>query len=175
MVKKTRVMDEAGISRAMARIAHEIVERNRGASDLCVLGVQRKGVPLAEALCENICRIEGTTVPCGTLDVTPYRDDLALAHRKTLPNESSIPCDLQDKTVLIVDDVLYTGRTARAAIESVFALGRPKAVQLAALIDRGHRELPIRPDYVGKNLPTAKTEVVAVLGGEEPGVYICDL
>lgn len=177
MGRKAMVMDQAAISRALARITHEIIERNRGAQDLCLLGILRKGVPLAQTLGENIRRFEGIEVPLGVLDVTPYRDDLKPEQKSALPDESRIPCPLQDKTVLIVDDVLYTGRTARAAIESVFSIGRPKAVQLVVLVDRGHRELPIRPDYVGKNIPTAKSEVIAVLTEPidgESGVYICD-
>lgn len=177
MVQKAQIMDEAAVKRALARITHEIIERNRGVEDLCILGIRRRGVPLAEILCENIRRFEGTSVPLGTLDITMNRDDLHPDEKKATAVGSEIPVDVTDKTVLIVDDVLYTGRTARAAIETVFSFGRPKAVQLVALVDRGHRELPIRPDYVGKNLPTAKTEMVAVLTEKmdgETAVYICD-
>lgn len=177
MIQKAQVMDEAAVTRALARITHEIIERNRGVEDLCILGVRRRGVPLAEILCENIKRFEGATVPTGVLDITMNRDDLHPEQKRAAAVGSEIPVDVTDKTVLIVDDVLYTGRTARAAIETVFSFGRPKSVQLVVLVDRGHRELPIRPDYVGKNLPTAKTEVVTVLikGIDgETGVYICD-
>ena len=177
MQPKAQILDAAGISRAMARITHEIIERNRGVDDICLLGVRRRGIPLSEMLAANIERFEGKRVPLGYLDITCHRDDLSKKERESLLAERHIPCDVREKTVIIVDDVLYTGRTARAAMESVFAAGRPKAIQLAVLIDRGHRELPIRPDYVGKNLPTAKTEVVTVLThciDGESAVYICD-
>ena len=177
MVRKAQVMDEAAISRALARITHEIIERNRGAEELCILGVRRRGVPLARILCDNIRRFEGTEVPMGVLDVTPYRDDLHPEEKQANLIGSEIPFDVTDRDVLIVDDVMYTGRTARAAMETVFSFGRPRSVQLVTLVDRGHRELPIRPDYVGKNLPTAKTEVVTVLThciDGESAVYICD-
>ena len=171
-------MDEAALGRAMARITHEIMERNRGVEDICLLGVKRRGIPLAAMLAENIRRFEGSDVPLGHLDIMLHRDDLSDADKKSGAGACFIPCDLRDKTVIIVDDVLYTGRTARAALEAIFAYGRPKAVQLAVLIDRGHRELPIRPDYVGKNLPTSKSEFVSVavrdIDGEN-GVYICDV
>ena len=175
--RKALVMDEAALGRAMARITHEIMERNRGVEDICLLGVKRRGIPLAAMLAENIRRFEGSEVPLGHLDITLHRDDLTEADKQSGAGACFIPCDLREKTVIIVDDVLYTGRTARAALEAVFAYGRPKAVQLAVLIDRGHRELPIRPDYVGKNVPTAKSEFVSVAVREfdgESGVYICD-
>ena len=171
------VMDEAALTRAMARITHEIVERNRGAEGLCLLGVKRRGIPLAAMLAENIRRFEGVDVPVGHLDITLHRDDLSKADKQSAGGACHIPCDIRERTVIIVDDVLYTGRTARAALEAVFAYDRPMAVQLAVLIDRGHRELPIRPDYVGKNVPTAKSEFIAVAVREidgENGVYICD-
>lgn len=173
-MKKTLIMDDAALGRAMARITHEIVERNKGTQGLCLLGVKRRGVPLAQMLADNIERFEGVRVPVGQLDITLHRDDLTEQQRQ-LGGECSIPCDIRDSTVVIVDDVLYTGRTARAAMEAVFAYGRPKAVRLAVLIDRGHRELPIRPDYVGKNVPTSQTEKIAVMlrpVDEENGVYI---
>lgn len=177
MVRKAQVMDEAAVSRALARITHEIIERNRGVDGICILGVRRRGVPLAKTLCDNILHFEGKTVPMGVLDVTLHRDDLHPEEKQAALVGSEIPFDVTDKDVLIVDDVMYTGRTARAAIETVFSFGRPRSVQLVALVDRGHRELPIRPDYVGKNLPTAKTEVVTVLThciDGESAVYICD-
>lgn len=171
-------MDEAAIGRAMARITHEIIERNRGAEGICLLGVKRRGVPLAEMLAENILRFEGVSVPLGSLDITLHRDDISEEERRLAEAACDIPCDITSKTVIIVDDVLYTGRTARAAIEAVFSHARPKELQLAVLIDRGHRELPIRPDYVGKNVPTAKSELISVklerIDGES-GVYICDI
>ena len=177
MKQKAQIMDATAISRAMARITHEIIERNRGVSDICLLGVKRRGVPLASILAENIKRFEGAQVPLGHLDITLHRDDLTEAEKQDAKAECHIPCDIREKTVIIVDDVMYTGRTTRAALEAVFAFARPKAVQLAVLVDRGHRELPIRPDYVGKNVPTARSESVSVRVQEidgETGAYICD-
>ena len=162
MVRKAQVMDEAAVSRALARITHEIIERNRGVDGICILGVLRRGVPLARTLCENILRFEGKTVPMGTLDVTLHRDDLPPEEKQATLVGSEIPFDVTDKDVLIVDDVMYTGRTARAAIETVFSFGRPRSVQLVALVDIGHRELPIRPDFVGKNIPTSREELISV-------------
>ena len=177
MQPKAQIMDAEGIRRAMARITHELIERNRGVEDVCLLGVRRRGEPLARMLAENIARFEGVTVPVGYLDITFHRDDLTDEERERVVADSDIPCDVSEKTVIIVDDVLYTGRTARAAMEAVFKSGRPKAIRLAVLIDRGHRELPIRPDYVGKNVPTAKGEQISVMlcdvDGED-AVYICD-
>lgn len=176
MKRKAQILDEAGISRALARITHEIIERNEGAKEICLLGVKRGGVPLAKTLQNNIEKFEGISVPLGYLDITHHRDDMSADIKQSIGGECHFPCDIRDKTVVIVDDVLYTGRTARAALESVFTYARPKAVQLAVLIDRGHRELPIRPDYVGKNLPTSKTEMVEVSVEEidgDNGVYIC--
>jgi pyrimidine operon attenuation protein/uracil phosphoribosyltransferase len=170
------IMDEPALCRAMARITHEIIERNRGAEELCLLGVHTRGVPLAAMLAENIRRFEGVEVPLGELDITPHRDDRTEEDKQRAIAKRVIPCDVREKTVILVDDVLYTGRTARAALEAVFAEGRPKAVQLAVLVDRGHRELPIRPDYVGKNVPTSKNETVEVrvpATDGEGGVYIC--
>ncbi len=177
MNPKAQIMDATALARAMARITHEIIERNRGAADICLLGVKRRGIPLAAMLAENIRRFEGVEVPLGSLDITLHRDDMTDQEKQHAAEECIIPCDIRKKTVIIVDDVLYTGRTARAALEAVFAHDRPLAVQLAVLIDRGHRELPIRPDYVGKNLPTSRSEQVSVM--LEPidgstGVYICD-
>ena len=177
MKRKAIIMDEAALRRAMARITHEIIERNRGAEDICLLGVMRRGIPLAAMLAENILRFEGVEVPLGSLDITLHRDDLSEQDKQGAPVGCRIPCDIREKNVIIVDDVIYTGRTARAALEAVFANARPKAVQLAVLVDRGHRELPIRPDYVGKNVPTSKSERVAVAVKEidgESGVYICE-
>ncbi len=174
---KAQILDATAISRAMARITHEIIERNDGVGRLCLLGVKRRGIPLAEMLAANIERFEGVRVPLGQLDITPHRDDLTEQEKQEITAECHIPCDIRDKTVIIVDDVMYTGRTARAALEAVFAHARPQAVQYAVLVDRGHRELPIRPDYVGKNVPTARTESVSVcveaIDGET-AAYICD-
>ncbi|MHB1987504.1 MAG: bifunctional pyr operon transcriptional regulator/uracil phosphoribosyltransferase PyrR [Acidimicrobiales bacterium] len=164
-------MDAEEVSRALRRIAHEIIERNHGLEDLAVVGLQTGGVPLAEHLVRVLTDIEGVTVPFGTLDVAFYRDDIGL--RPVLPEEvTAIPIDLAGKTVVLVDDVLFTGRTVRAALDALADHGRARAVQLAVMVDRGHRELPIRPDYVGKNLPTRRDEVVDV-GAD--GVVIGDL
>lgn len=173
MERKVQVMDQVTMTRSLARITHEIIERNEGCRDVVLLGVKKRGVAVAQALAQNILRFEGKQVPCGFLDVTPYRDDFTAEEKSLRATPSVIPCDIQNKVVVIVDDVFYTGRTARAAVQAVFALGRPKAVQLAVLIDRGHREIPIRPDYVGKNIPTAKHELVSVVtSGEDAGAYI---
>lgn len=177
MKQKAQIMDATAISRAMARITHEIIERNCGAANICLLGVKRRGIPLAAMLAQNIERFEGVRVPLGYLDITLHRDDMTEQEKLHAAQECHIPCDIREKTVIIVDDVMYTGRTARAAMEAIFAHDRPKAVQLAVLIDRGHRELPIRPDYVGKNVPTARNERIAVLLEEidgETNAYICD-
>ncbi len=174
---KSQIMDEIALTRAMARITHEIIEKNNGAENVILLGVKRRGVPLSQMLADNIERFEGIKVPVGYLDITRHRDDLTEADKQSLAGECHFPCDITDKTVIIVDDVLYTGRTARAAIESVFAFGRPKALQLAVLVDRGHRELPIRADYVCKNLPTSQSEKVLVRLNEidgETGVFIAE-
>ena len=162
MELKSTVMDETAVRRSMARITHEIIEKNKGTDDMMFLGVRRRGVPLAQMLAENVERFEGTKIPVGYVDISLYRDDLTEKKDKPETGESYIPFDVTGKKVIIVDDVIYTGRTARAAIEAVFDHGRPQEIQLAVLIDRGHRELPIRPDYVGKNLPTSRTEVVSV-------------
>lgn len=177
MKAKATVMDRAALVRAVTRITHEILERNGGVADVCILGIKRRGVPLAKMLCENIKRFEGSTVPLGYIDITRHRDDMSDEDKMVNVSETYIPCDVTDKTVIIVDDVLCTGRTSRAAIECVFSSGRPRSLQLVALVDRGHRELPIRPDYVGKNVPTSKNETVCALFDEldgETGVYICD-
>ena len=176
MKQKTQIMDATSISRAMARITHEIIERNQGVTNICLLGVKRRGIPLSRVLAENIKRFEGVEVPLGYLDITKHRDDMTEQEKAHTAEECHIPCDIREKTVIIVDDVMYTGRTARAALEAVFAYGRPQEVQLAVLVDRGHRELPIRPDYVGKNMPTSRSEFVSVMLDEvdgETGVYIC--
>ncbi len=167
------VMTGDDVRRALTRIAHEIVEKNRGAEGVVLAGIQRKGVPLAGRLRDLIRQFEGVEVPVGTLDITLYRDDvLDRAHEV---RSTEIPVDVTGRTVVLVDEVFFTGRTTRAALDAVTDLGRPAAVRLAVLVDRGHRELPIRPDYVGKNLPTARREYVRVhlreLEGED-AVYI---
>ena len=164
------VLDARDVSRALTRISHEILERNKGAQDLLLLGLHTRGVPLAKRIAEKIKAVEGTPVPVGTLDVTMYRDDLRLRPARTLaPTE--IPSEgIDDKVVVLVDDVLYSGRTIRSALDALNDIGRPRAVQLAVLVDRGHRELPIRADFVGKNLPTSLAEKVAVrLAGYDDG------
>ncbi len=173
---KAKIMDESTINRTMARITHEVLERNGGVSDLCIFGVKNRGVPLAKKLCDNIKIFEGVDVLFGELDITMKRDDITEQVKLVKATSSVVPCDITDKKVLIVDDVLYTGRTAKAALETLFSYGRPKSVQLAVLIDRGHRELPIRPDYIGKNVPTSGTETVVVdlTSQDNAGVYIFD-
>jgi pyrimidine operon attenuation protein/uracil phosphoribosyltransferase len=163
------VLDPRDVARALTRISHEILERNKGASDLVLLGIPSRGVPLARRIAERIASVEGEAVPTGSLDVTMYRDDLRLkAPRALMPTE--IPADGVDgKVVVLVDDVLYSGRTIRAALDALGDLGRPKAVRLAVLVDRGHRELPIRADFVGKNLPTSTAERVRVRLAELDG------
>ncbi len=159
---KASIMDETAIERALMRIAHQILERNRGADRLCLIGISRRGVPLAERIARNIKNIEGVSLAIGTMDITLYRDDLSADPDFPRVTGTNVPFDVKDRKIILVDDVLYTGRTIRAAIEGVFALGRPAEIQLAVLIDRGHRELPIRADYVGKNIPTSRSELVAV-------------
>ncbi len=158
---RARVMGPDDLRRAVTRIAHEVVERNQGLDGVVVVGLQTGGVPLADRLAEALRRVEGTDVPVGTLDVALHRDDIGL--RPVMPEAvTDIPFDLTAKVVVLVDDVLFTGRTVRAALDALNDYGRPRAVQLAVMVDRGHRELPIRPDYVGKNLPTNIDELVAV-------------
>jgi len=155
-------MDEAAMRRTLMRIAHEIIEKNKGIEDLCLVGILRRGEPLAQIIRDNILKIEGTEVPCGSVDISFYRDDLTTFDESPVLRRSNLPFDVNGKRIVLVDDVLYTGRTARAAMEAVISCGRPKVIQLAVLIDRGHRELPIRADYVGKNVPTSKTELIEV-------------
>lgn len=160
--EKAQIMDKEGIRRALTRIAHEIIERNKGTDDTVLVGILRRGVPLAERLAERIREIEGRVVPVGILDITLYRDDLTTLAHQPLVRSTELPVPVDGKKVVLVDDVIFTGRTIRAALDAVMDLGRPRVIQLAALIDRGHRELPIRADYVGKNVPTARREVVSV-------------
>jgi pyrimidine operon attenuation protein/uracil phosphoribosyltransferase len=157
------------IRRAIARLAHEVVERNQGVDSLVLVGLRTRGIPLARRLQQRIAEFEGAEVPLGELDITLYRDDVYQRAPRAL-SRTSIPVDISEQTVLLVDDVLYTGRTIRAALDALIDLGRPRAIQLVCLIDRGHRELPIRPDYVGKNVPTSRNEKVAVHLEEVDGV-----
>ena len=157
------------IRRAIARLAHEVVERNEGVDNLVLVGLRTRGIPLARRLQERIHEFEGELVPLGELDITLYRDDVHQTVPRTL-SPTSIPVDIGNKTVVLVDDVLYTGRTIRAALDALIDLGRPRAIQLVCLVDRGHRELPIRPDYIGKNVPTSRHEKVAVRLEEIDGV-----
>lgn len=160
MKVKAQVMDEENIRRALYRLSHEITEHNSGTGDLILVGIRTRGVPLANRLAQLIKEHEGVAVPVGTLDITFYRDDLSLLSPQPVLHRTEIPEKLSGKKLILVDDVLYTGRTVRAALDALMDLGRPAAIQLAVLIDRGHRELPIRADYVGKNVPTAKRESV---------------
>ena len=164
------VLDARDISRALTRISHEILERNKGAEDLLLLGLHTRGVPLARRIAEKIAAVEGTPVPVGSIDVTMYRDDLR-THPTRTPHKTQVPpSGIDGKIVVLVDDVLYSGRTIRAALDALGDLGRPAAVRLAVLVDRGHRELPIRADHVGKNLPSARSERVSVRLEEIDGV-----
>ena len=158
---KATVMEPDEVRRAVTRIAHEIVERNRGTDDLVIVGIRTRGAPLAERIASAIASFEGVDLPSGALDVTLYRDDVALRSPRSLES-TTVPGDVDGRVVVLVDDVLYTGRTIRAAFDAILDMGRPRAIRLAVLVDRGHRELPIRADHVGKNLPTAADEVVKV-------------
>lgn len=162
MKYKATLLDEDAIKRTLRRISHEIVEKNKGVNDIVLVGIKRRGYPIAEKIAENIMQFEGVQVPVGSVDITLYRDDLTTLGEKPLVKDKHLGVEVQDKKVILVDDVLYTCRTARAAIDAVIDAGRPLCVQLAVLIDRGHKELPIRADYVGKNIPTSKDELVAV-------------
>ena len=169
-VVKSRVMEPGDVRRALSRIAHEIIEKNRGTEDLVLVGIRTRGAPLADRIASSIASFEGVDLPSGALDVTLYRDDVALKNPRAL-ELTTVPTDLDGRVVVLVDDVLYTGRTIRAAFDALLDLGRPRAIRLAVLVDRGHRELPIRADFVGKNLPTSSEEVVRVhveeLDGED--------
>jgi pyrimidine operon attenuation protein / uracil phosphoribosyltransferase len=165
---KAQVLDATALDRALTRIAHEIIEKNGGAKDIAFVGLRTRGVTLAQRLAAKVAAIDGASVAVGTLDITLYRDDLDLRGAPVVRG-TDIPFPIKDKTVVLVDDVLFTGRTIRAALDALIDLGRPKMIQLAILVDRGHRELPIRPDYIGKNLPTSRREAVAVRLTEHDG------
>lgn len=162
MKEKARILDKDAVARSLMRIAHEIIEKNKGIADLCLVGIRNRGVYLAERLAGCIKKIENKDVPVGILDITLYRDDLTLVASQPLVRKTEIDFDISDKILVLVDDVLYSGRTIRAALDALIDFGRPKSIQLAVLVDRGHRELPIRADYVGKNIPTAQNESVEV-------------
>ncbi len=173
---KSLLMDEAAVLRSITRITHEIIEKNGGTEQMVLLGIRRRGVSLARMIQARAISLEEHDIPLGSIDVTLYRDDLTELTDLPEARESELPCDLTGKTVILVDDVIYTGRTARAAMEAILHHGRPRAIQLAVLIDRGHRELPIRADFVGKNIPTSRSEFVSVMMEEydgETGVLLC--
>lgn len=175
MELKAKLMDETAMNRALMRISHEITEKNKGVDNVVLIGIKRRGIPIAERICGNIKKIENVEVPCGNVDISFYRDDLSLKSELPVVAKAEIGAEVDDRDVIIVDDVLYTGRTARAAIEAVFSTGRPRTIQFAVLVDRGHRELPIRADYVGKNVPTSRSELIEVRLPEydgETGVYL---
>jgi len=159
---KTELMNEDAINRVLSRIAHEIAEKNKGVEDVVIIGIQRRGVSLSKMIADKIEKFEGIRPPAGVLDITFYRDDLSLLDEHPVVKGTDIPFNLTGTQVILVDDVLYTGRTARSAMEALMDLGRPASIQLAVLVDRGHRELPIRADYVGKNVPTSKDEIIKV-------------
>ncbi len=170
MTKERQVLDHDGIHRAIIRIAHEILERNHGTENLLLIGIRTRGVYLAERLQKQIQEIEKKSVPMGVLDITLYRDDLGEIGARPEIRETQIPGDITGKTVVLADDVLYTGRTIRAALDALIDFGRPRAIQLAVLIDRGHRELPIKADYIGKNIPTSQHEEVILRLQDKDGV-----
>lgn len=168
---KVKLMDAAQMRRVLIRMAHEIIERNRGTESIALLGIQRRGVPIAKEISEIIRTVDGRKVPVGSLDVTLYRDDFSMMGKHPVINDTDVPFPITDTDVILVDDVLYTGRTTRAAIDAVMQMGRPKSVQLAVVVDRGDRELPIGANFVGKFVPTTKDEIISVsvksLDGED--------
>ncbi|KQR27961.1 MULTISPECIES: bifunctional pyr operon transcriptional regulator/uracil phosphoribosyltransferase PyrR [Deinococcus] len=175
MTPKATILSGDEVRRALTRIAHEIVERNRGAEQLALIGIHTRGIPLAARLAAKLSELEGVEVPTGRLDITLYRDDLTEIAQQPIIRDTQVPFDLRRRRVVLVDDVLYTGRTVRAALDALIDLGRPESIQLAVLVDRGHRELPIRADYVGKNLPTARSEQVKVKLQESDGEDVVEL
>ena len=169
MHDKVYLMDEKAMQRAITRIAHEIIERNRGVENVALIGIQRRGVPMAQRVAREIFRLEGAQVETGVVDITFYRDDLSLLAEHPVVNGTDVPFSVYDKKIVMVDDVLYTGRTARAAIDAIMDMGRAQQIQFAVMIDRGHRELPIKADFVGKNVPTSRREAIAVRFVETDG------
>lgn len=172
MKKQVKLMDENAINRAITRIAHEILEKNKGAKDIILIGIKTRGIPLANRLAQRIKEIENTEIKVGFVDITLYRDDLSKESLDPVIHGSKIDYNIDDKIVILVDDVLFTGRTVRAALDALVDIGRPRAIQLAILVDRGHRELPIRADYVGKNVPTSREEIVKVQLEETDGINL---
>ncbi|MCG8431736.1 MAG: bifunctional pyr operon transcriptional regulator/uracil phosphoribosyltransferase PyrR [Candidatus Omnitrophica bacterium] len=169
MKEKARILDKEALQRSIMRIAHEILEKNKGSSSLCLVGIRTRGVYLAGRLAQAIEKIDGVKLPVGILDITLYRDDLTLINSQPVVRKTDIPFDTRERIVILVDDVLYTGRTVRAALDALIDFGRPQAIRLAVIVDRGHRELPIRADYVGKNIPTSSQETVEVRVRESDG------
>lgn len=169
MIEKAQLMDEKAIGRAIIRISHEIIEKNKGVDDVVLVGIKTRGVPIAQRISKKIEQIEGTKVNTGEVDITLYRDDLKKVDVDPVINGSNIDFNINDKIVVLVDDVLYTGRTVRSALDAIMDVGRPKSIQLAVIVDRGHRELPVRADYVGKNVPTSKHEIISVKLAEIDG------
>lgn len=159
---KAKIMSEDDIRRTLVRISHQIIEKNHGTENLCLLGIRTRGVPIAQRIAENIRTIDGCDIPVGELDITHHRDDKSPDSVFAGAPLSNVPFDIKDKTVILIDDVIYTGRSARAALDAIMEIGRPQRIQFAVLVDRGHRELPIRADYVGKSIPTAQSETVIV-------------
>lgn len=170
LVDKAIIMDEQAMRRALVRISHEIVEDNRGIDDLILVGIRTRGVPLSKRIADIIEDSEGKRPPVGTLDINLYRDDLSTLSHQPVVGTTDIPVDLNDKVVVLIDDVLYTGRTVRSALDAIMDIGRPKAIRLAVVVDRGHREIPIRADFVGKNIPTSSREVIAVKLADIDGI-----
>ncbi len=166
---KAKIIDDKGLKRTITRLAHEILEKNRGTEKLAIVGIRTRGVYLAQRIIKEIERIEGISLPLGILDITLYRDDFRQRLKQPTVQQTEIPFDIDEKTIILIDDVLYTGRTTRAALEALMAFGRPERIQLAVLVDRGHRQLPIKPDYVGKNIPTSIGEEIQVKMKEVDG------
>lgn len=166
---KAQIMTEEDVSRVLVRISHEIIEKNHGTANLCLIGIKTRGIPLAYRLAQNIKNIDNADIEVGELDITLYRDDLTMVAKNPILSYTKIPFSVEDKTVVLVDDVIFTGRTARAALDAVMAVGRPAKIQLAVLIDRGHSELPIKANYVGKNIPSSLSEVISVHLTEHDG------
>ena len=166
MKEKAQLMDDKAITRAITRISHEIIEKNKGIENVVLVGIKTRGVPIANRISKKIESIEGELVNTGEVDITLYRDDLKEIDVDPVINGSNIDFDINDKVVILVDDVLYTGRTVRSALDAIMDIGRPKSIQLAVLVDRGHRELPVRADYVGKNVPTSRHEIISVMLSE---------